>query len=98
MIQLLSSSVEDLMLPCLNKTLFGMECPGCGLQRSLLLIGQGEFVAAFKMYPAIYPLLGFIIFIGLSTFMSFKNSNKIKMYLAVLTIATIIISFIIKLI
>ncbi|MGB0186631.1 MAG: DUF2752 domain-containing protein, partial [Flavobacteriaceae bacterium] len=24
------------MLPCLSKTLFGFECMGCGLQRSLL--------------------------------------------------------------
>ncbi|WP_417360956.1 DUF2752 domain-containing protein [Galbibacter sp.] len=86
------------MIPCLNKTLLGMECPGCGLQRSLFLLGQGEFVAAFKMYPAIYPLLIFLIFIGLSTFRSFKYSNKIKMYLALLTIATIIISYINKLI
>ncbi len=75
-----------------------MECPGCGLQRSLLLIGKGEFVAAFKMYPAIYPLLSFILFLVLSTFINFKHATNIKMYLAVLTIATIIISYIIKLI
>jgi len=98
MMQLLSNSIEDFMLPCLNKTLFGMECPGCGLQRSFLLLTQGEFVAAFKMYPAIFPLLTFLSFLGLSVFISFKNSNQIKMYLALLTIATIIISYIIKLI
>lgn len=96
--QFLSSSIEDFMLPCLNKKLFGMECPGCGLQRSFVLLSQGEFVAAFKMYPAIYPLLTFIIFLGLSIFVSFKNLDKIKMYLAILTIATIIINFIVKLI
>lgn len=96
--QFLSSSIGDFMLPCLNKKLFGMECPGCGLQRSFVLLSQGEFVAAFKMYPAIFPLLTFIIFLGLSIFVSFKNSDKIKMYLAILTIATIIINFIVKLI
>lgn len=94
----LSSSIEDYMLPCLNKTLFGMECPGCGLQRSFLLLCQGEFAAAFKMYPAIFPLLGFILFLGLTIFISFKNAEKIKMYLAVITIATILINFIIKLV
>lgn len=95
---LVNSGIENFMLPCLNKQLFGMDCPGCGMQRSFLLLSQGEFVAAFKMFPAIYPLLTFIVFLGLSIFISFKNSDKIKMYLAVFTIATIIINYIIKLI
>ncbi|WP_375240011.1 DUF2752 domain-containing protein, partial [Aurantibacter sp.] len=45
------------MLPCLNKKIFGFECMGCGMQRSTLLIFKGEFINAFKMYPAIYTLL-----------------------------------------
>lgn len=96
--QFLSSSIENFMLPCLNKTLFGMECPGCGLQRSILLLGKGEFVAAFQMYPAIYPLLLFLMFLGLSAFINFKHSNSIRAFLAILTIASIVISYIIKLI
>jgi len=42
------------MLPCLNKKLFGVDCMGCGLQRAIALIFQGEFVAAFQMYPAAF--------------------------------------------
>ena len=50
-------SLEDYMLPCLNKQLLGVDCPGCGLQRSAHLLLHGEFVAAFQMYPAIYTII-----------------------------------------
>ncbi|WP_339894731.1 DUF2752 domain-containing protein [uncultured Algibacter sp.] len=90
--------MEDYMLPCLNKKFFGIECLGCGLQRAITLIFQGEFVAAFQMYPAIYSLIILFIYIGINIFFKFKHSNKIIGALAILTVATIIISYIIKLI
>ena len=40
--------IEELMLPCLNKTLFGFECMGCGLQRSLITIYHAEFLRLFN--------------------------------------------------
>ncbi|WP_365969688.1 DUF2752 domain-containing protein [uncultured Algibacter sp.] len=86
------------MLPCLNKRLFGVECMGCGLQRALALIFQGEFTAAFNMYPAVYSLIALFLYVGLNILFKFKNSNKIIGVLAILTVSTIIISYIIKLI
>jgi len=90
--------MEEYMLPCLNKKLFGVDCMGCGLQRAIALIFQGEFVAAFQMYPAVYSLITLFLYVGLNIFFKFKNSNKIIGALAILTVATIIISFVIKLI
>ncbi|WP_339917503.1 DUF2752 domain-containing protein [Yeosuana marina] len=90
------SGLDDYMIPCLNKKLFGVECPGCGIQRSLSLVIHGEFTAAFKMYPAIYLLILLFTFIGLNFFFKFKNSNKIISILAITSIITIILSFIIK--
>lgn len=84
------------MLPCLNKKIFGVECMGCGLQRSVLLITQGEFAAAFYMFPAIYVLIPLFLFIGLNFFFKFKYSNKIIAALAITSVAVIVISFILK--
>ncbi|MBQ4821245.1 DUF2752 domain-containing protein [Aquimarina sp. MMG016] len=84
------------MLPCLNKKLFGVDCLGCGMQRSAALILKGEFVAAFYMYPAIYPLLFLLIFIGFNFFVSFKHDWTIKLALMIITVLTIIISYFIK--
>ena len=89
-------SPEDYMLPCLSKKLFGMECFGCGFQRSLVLLFQGEFVAAFKMYPAIYTLILFVAFLILNIFYKFKYEERIKLILVVLNVVIIVTSYIIK--
>lgn len=51
--------MEEYMVPCMNKSIFGIDCMGCGTQRSLALLLDGEFIEAFKMFPAIYTLLLF---------------------------------------
>jgi len=84
------------MLPCLNKKIFGVDCMGCGMQRSIALLFKGEFEAAFFMYPAIYPLLLFLVFLGFNFFYTFKYDQKIKIGLMGITIVTILISYIIK--
>ena len=84
------------MLPCMNKKYLGFECMGCGIQRSIVLILRGEFVEAFFMYPAIYPLVLLFSLLILKQFISIKYANKSIIILAILTVATIIVSYIIK--
>ena len=84
------------MLPCLNKKLFGMECPGCGAQRSVALLLQGEFSEAFFMYPAtftIIPLLGFLL---ADNFFSIRYANKIIIGLIVSSVVLILGNYILK--
>lgn len=87
---------EDFMLPCLNKQIFGVECPGCGIQRSVSLLFQGEFVAAFKMYPAIYAIILLLGFLLIDTFFTIKHSNKITILLLITSISLILINYILK--
>ena len=75
--------LEKYMLPCLSKTLFGVECLGCGFQRGFLLLLQGDFVAAFKMYPALYTTLLFLGIIGLHFI---DKRNNYKKYIIVMAI------------
>ncbi len=84
------------MLPCLNKKLFGIDCVGCGMQRAVVLLFKGEFTAAFHMYPAIYPLLILLAFIGLNFFVQFKNDGLVKTSLMIITAVTMIASYVIK--
>jgi len=84
------------MFPCLNKKLFGVDCLGCGLQRSIAFLLKGEFVAAFQMYPAIYPLLTLLFFLGFNFFIKFKYDSLIKVSLTVITVLTIVVSYLIK--
>lgn len=88
--------MEEYMLPCLNKKYLGFECMGCGIQRSAALLFRGEFIDAFLMYPGIYPLISLLGFLLINQFVTLKYANKTIIFLAILTVATIIISYVIK--
>ncbi|WP_229732468.1 DUF2752 domain-containing protein [Muriicola marianensis] len=90
-------AAKDLMLPCLSKQLLGMDCPGCGIQRSVWLLFQGEFLAAFKMYPAIYPILGLFAFLLLDQFYKIKYANTVSIVLMISSVAMILANFVYKL-
>ena len=88
--------LKDYMLPCLSKTFFGLECLGCGFQRAFVLLIHGNFIDAFKMYPAIFTLLGLFLFILLNFKLKFKNSKKIISSLAYINLSIMIINYIVK--
>lgn len=88
--------LEQFMIPCMNKQLFGIDCPGCGMQRSLSLIFKGEFVDAFFMFPAIYTLITFFVFVALNFLDSKRNYHKIMIGLGIINGLIMIISYIYK--
>ena len=42
---------------CLIKSTTGVDCPGCGLQRSFIALLRGDLHEAWHMYPPLFPLL-----------------------------------------
>ncbi len=85
--------MENFMLPCPIKYFFGMECLGCGFQRALFLLFQGEFAQAFYLYPAVYPI---IMLGGLAVFhkiFRLPNTHKIIWIIGLFSVASIIISY-----
>ncbi len=94
--RLLPMHIEDYMLPCFTKKIFGVDCPGCGMQRALALLIQGDFAAAFEMYPAIYtiiPLLGFLL---ADIFFTVKYASKIISILAAVSVTLILTNYFLK--
>ncbi|TPV32484.1 DUF2752 domain-containing protein [Paucihalobacter ruber] len=88
--------VDDHLIPCMWKKSFGLECFGCGMQRSMVLLFQGEFSAAFKMYPAIYTLILLFGTLLLHLKFNFKHGHKIILALFVTNIIIIITNYILK--
>lgn len=88
--------IEDFMIPCINKTLFGVDCLGCGTQRAFVLILKGEFIEAFYMFPAIYTLIIFFICLILHFFDKKRNYNKLISILAIINGIIMIVSYIHK--
>ena len=50
------------LLPCPFKLLTRVDCPGCGFQRSVLALLQGDLHKSWALYPAAIPLLLFFVF------------------------------------
>ena len=84
------------MLPCMNKQLFGVECPGCGTQRAISFLLEGEFFEAFKIFPAIYTLGIFFAFLFLHFFDKKRNYIRLVIGVAILNGIVIITSYILK--
>lgn len=90
--------LQDYMMPCVTKQVLGFDCPGCGLQRSVVLLAQGEFLEAFYMYPAIFSLIPLALVLIVNRFFDFKYANLLIITLAISSVAMIVINYIFKLI
>ena len=92
----LQVQIEDYMLTCGAKKYFGIDCPGCGVQRSVVHVAKGEFTEAFHMYPAIFTLILLAAFMIANRKFKFSFGKKIILTLAYINVAIIVVSYIIK--
>ena len=88
--------LEKRQLPCFYKSVFGVECPGCGMQRAIIALLRGEFVESFKLYPALIPTFAMLIFLVVHLFYHLKNGAKILVSLFVFNVVIIIVSYLYK--
>ena len=86
-------ALEDYMLPCLNKKLFGVECFGCGSQRALLLVLEGRFSEAFHMFPAVYTLILFFGCLLINTVDKKRNYGVLLIALAIINAVIMVVSY-----
>lgn len=56
------SKLQNLFLPCPFKSLTGIDCPGCGFQRSLFALFEGKWAESYQLYPPTVPLLAVLLF------------------------------------
>ena len=89
--------LEDFMIPCMSKQLFGLDCPGCGMQRSVALLFRGDFAEAFHMFPAIYSTIPLFIFIGLHFVDKRRNYTKLIIPFAIINAVIMITAYFYKL-
>ncbi|MET3731679.1 DUF2752 domain-containing protein [Moheibacter stercoris] len=83
-------------LSCKIKDTTGIECPGCGIQRSFELLINGHFVESFKMYPALLPLLFTLGILAYHTFRGNLKTLAILKYSFIISVAIMLISYILK--
>ncbi|SDE43073.1 DUF2752 domain-containing protein [Pedobacter soli] len=84
------------LLSCPFKTHFGIDCPGCGLQRSVLALLKGDLIDSFRFYPATLPLIFIVFFTLIHLKFDFKfGAQLIKIVFAGIAVI-ILINYIYK--
>lgn len=89
----MSFGLDAYMIPCPTKSIFGFPCPGCGGQRSVVHVLNGEFSDAFLMYPALYPLIFLAIFLALDYFTSIKRFSQMISIMSLCSVGFILINY-----
>jgi hypothetical protein len=85
--------MEEYMLPCMFKKMFGFDCVGCGMQRSINFVLHGEFEKAFTMFPAIYTTLLFCLSLALYIFDKKRSHHKSVIALALINVTIMLVSY-----
>ncbi len=92
------SWLEQFTLPCVIKTIFHHDCPGCGFQRSVLLLLQGSVKQSWQMYPPAVPILLLLAYGMLHLRYKFRNGAKIVQYGYIFVALFVMINYIYKII
>lgn len=66
----------NILIPCLWKTLFHFECPGCGLTTACSKLVTLDFAGAYTANPLIYIVLPVGVFFIYKDFLKFKIKLK----------------------
>jgi len=91
------SWLQNHLIPCPFKYLTGIDCPGCGFQRSIIALMQGNLYKSFALYPAAIPLLLFFVYGLADKYFQLDNSKSIIKKTGFIIIGSIIlISYTIK--
>ena len=89
--------LESHMLPCFYKKYIGIDCPGCGMQRSVVELLKGNFAESFHLFPALLPILFMVVFLGVHLVFRFEKGGTWLKYIFIGVTVIITVSYISKL-
>ena len=74
------------MLPCAYKQMFGISCPMCGFQRSLISLLRGDVLGCIVQFP---PIVGWVLSIIACIVLSVKHmmTKKVVWILVIVNLA-----------
>ena len=90
--------LEQYALTCPSKYFFGVDCPGCGMQRSFIALLKGNFMESFILYPALLPMLFMVWLLIVHLVFKLNKGAKYLQYTFIFTASVVMINFIVRLI
>ena len=92
----LFSWLQNHLIPCPFKQLTGIDCPGCGFQRSVIALLKGNLQESLHLYPAALLLIITALFVLFDTRIHFDKKHILKKSLYIITGNVILISYLVK--
>jgi len=90
--------LQNHLLTCPFKKFSGLDCPGCGFQRSVLALLQGDLVKSFKFYPPTLPIIVLLLFTLIHLKFDFKNGALFIKILYISITFIVVINYIYKIV
>ncbi len=89
--------ITKIRIPCLFYTMTNYQCPGCGITRMFMALGEGNVVKAFHYNGAVLILLPFFLILTVKMMVKYiksgtKTCSKIDSF-CLITMCVILIIF-----
>lgn len=88
--------LEQHLSPCFFKSHFNMECPGCGMQRSLIALLKGDVLESLHYHVALIPFIITISLLIAQLIIKHEKGGKWVMWAFIITTGITVVQFIIK--
>ena len=86
------------MQACFYKKYMGIECPGCGMQRSFIEFLKGNFHESFVLFPALFPVVAMLVYLILHVIFKFRKGAEILKILFISNTIIIVLNYVYKII
>jgi hypothetical protein len=90
--------LEAHMGTCAFREHGGLECPGCGMQRSIIALLKWNLWESILLYPALIPLMAMFAFLAIHLVFKFKHGVTVLKIMYITNTALILGPFIYKII
>jgi hypothetical protein len=90
--------LEHHLLSCPFRENLGVACPGCGIQRSLILLLQGDIWGSMVRFPALLPLLFTCFYLVAHLKFGFPSGARNLIVLYCFTALLLVVNYVVRII
>ena len=98
MFEKLSNWLESVSQPCFYKAFLGVECPGCGMQRSFIELLRGNLSESLTLYPALSTTVFLIVLLIIHLIFKLRNGALMLKILFIVNAHIMVLHYIYKII
>lgn len=96
MFERMTDWLEQHLFTCFFKAHFGIECPGCGMQRALISLLKGNFAESLHYHAALIPFIFTILLLIGQIILKRDKGGTYVMWSFILTCAVMMVQFVIR--